>query len=44
MTKDDIIKEIEHIIQHTDDEQVLQDMLNLIKGVYKHYTAGNWER
>ena len=35
---------IEEIIKKTDDEAVLQDMLNLINAVYKHYIAGNWER
>jgi hypothetical protein len=44
MTKDELIEKIEHIIHNTDDEAVLKDMLNLISSVYKHYTAGKWER
>ena len=44
MDKQKIIEQINDILKKVDDEKVLQDMKNLINGVYKHYISGNWER
>ena len=44
MDKQKIIEQINEILKKVDDEKVLQDMKNLINGVYKHYISGNWER
>lgn len=39
-TKKMIIK----ILEKINDEKVLEDILALVGGVYKHYLIGNWER
>lgn len=44
MDKQKIIEQINEILKKVNDEKVLQDMKNLINGVYKHYISGNWER
>lgn len=44
MDKQEIIEQINSVLEKVDDEKVLKDMLNLIKGIYKHYSAGKWER
>lgn len=44
MNKQELIEQINEILKKVDDEKVLQDMKNLINGVYKHYISGNWER
>lgn len=44
MNKNELIEQINAILEKVDDEKVLQDMKNLISGVYKHYISGNWER
>lgn len=44
MNKQELIEQINEIMKKVDDEKVLQDMKNLINGVYKHYISGNWER
>jgi hypothetical protein len=44
MSKQELIDQINSIIEKIDDEKVLQDMKDLINGVYKHYISGNWER
>ncbi len=44
MNKQELIEQINEILRKVDDEKVLQDMKNLINGVYKHYISGNWER
>ena len=44
MEKNELIKSIVSVLEKVDDEKVLQDMKNLINGVYKHYISGNWER
>jgi len=44
MSKDEIRRQIEEVINKTDDERVLADMLSLISDVYQHYTTDNWER
>jgi hypothetical protein len=44
MTNKELIKQIVSILEKVDDEKVLQDMKDLINGVYKHYISGNWER
>lgn len=38
-----LIEEIVSVLEKADDENVLQDMKNLINGVYKHYVSGKWE-
>ena len=44
MDKYELIEQMVSIMEKVDDENVLQDMKNLINGVYKHYISGNWER
>lgn len=44
MDKNELIKSIVSILEKVNDKNVLQEMKNLINGVYKHYISGNWER
>lgn len=41
--KEKIINETVSLMEKVQDEKILQDMKNLINGVYKHYVQGTWE-
>ena len=44
MDKETMIERIKSILDKTEDETVLKDMLNIVECIYQHHQNGQWGR